>query len=71
MQAWMNEAAIIEATSNLKPVGRKEIARFMKLQEALDTYINLFEETELPDGARSQGKGEVVIGLLTSISRKG
>jgi hypothetical protein len=57
MQGWMNEAAIIEATSNLKPVGAKEIARFMKLKDTLETYVNLFEEIELPDGARSQSKG--------------
>jgi hypothetical protein len=57
MQGCMNEAAIIEASSNEKPVGRKEVVRFMKLKDSLETYVNLFEDTELPDSARSQSEG--------------
>ena len=48
MQNWMNEAAMIESSSNVSPVGRKEIARFMKLKDTLETYVNLFEELNLP-----------------------
>ena len=55
MQDWMNEAAIIEATSKVKPVGRREIARFMKLKDMLETDVNLFEEADLPKEPQSRG----------------
>jgi len=52
MQSLMNEAAIIEATSNVKPLGRKEIARFMKLQDSLYMYDSFFGSVEWSDAPR-------------------